>query len=173
VGKLECAVTTGATTVTATRAWSRIEAMAVLADAPPLMLPALQALQNAFGYVHPDDVEVVAERLNVSRAEVHGVLTFYADLRTTAPGRTVVRVCRGEACQAMGAQALVAHAQRRLGIKMASTSADGEFTLDEVFCLGNCALSPAVMTNETLHGRVSHDRFDALVHRLASAGQPQ
>jgi formate dehydrogenase subunit gamma len=143
--------------------------VAVLRASPPLILPALQALQRAFGYIDDADLAAVAEHLNVSRAEVHGVLTFYKDLRTTRPGRTVVRVCRGEACQAMGADALVAHAQRSLGTSVGTTSVDGRVTLEEVFCLGNCALSPSIMTHSTLHGRVTLTRFDAIVQRDAVA----
>lgn len=137
-----------------------------VADRPGPLLLALQALQREFGYVDPVAVPLVADELNVSRAEVHGVLTFYSDLRTRPPGRHHVQVCRAEACQARGAGALVSHAQRTLGTELGSTTADGAVTLDAVFCLGNCALGPAVAVDGHLHGRVDAARFDALVEEV-------
>jgi formate dehydrogenase subunit gamma len=137
-----------------------------VADRPGPLLLALQALQQAFGYVDPRAVPVVADELNLSRAEVHGVLTFYSDLRTTPPGRHHVQVCRAEACQARGAAALVSHAQASLGTGLGGTTADGAVTLDGVFCLGNCALGPAVAVDGHLHGRVDASRFDSLVQEV-------
>ena len=127
------------------------------------LLPVLRALQEAFGYVDPRAVPLVAEALNVSRAEVHGVLTFYADLRTEPPGASVVRICRAEACQAAGAEGLVAHACERLGIGLGATTPDGAVTLEQAFCLGNCALGPSVMLDGRVVGRVGADRFDELI----------
>jgi formate dehydrogenase subunit gamma len=101
--------------------------------------------------------------LNLSRAEVHGVLTFYHDFRQTPPGRHVVRVCRAEACQSMGSDRLVEHVKARLGIDFHQTSPDGRFTLEPVFCLGDCACSPALMLDGKLHGRVDAAAFDRLI----------
>jgi formate dehydrogenase subunit gamma len=134
-----------------------------VADRPGPLLLALQALQGEFGYVDPRAVPLVADELNVSRAEVHGVLTFYSDLRTAAPGRHHVQICRAEACQASGARALVEHARRSLGTDLGTTTGDGAVTFDAVFCLGNCALGPAVAVDGQLHGRVDARRFDEIV----------
>ena len=128
------------------------------------LLPVLLALQETFGYVDPRAVPLVAKALNLSRAEVHGVLTFYADLRSTPPGKVRVQVCRGEACQSVGAHALARHATRSLGVDFGGTTADRSVTLDEVFCLGNCALGPTVSVNGLLHGRVQPAELDRLIH---------
>lgn len=127
------------------------------------LLPILHALQEEMGYVPPEAVPLLAAELNLSTAEVHGVVTFYRDFRSTPPGRVTVRVCRAEACQAVGAQALLEHATVTLGVETGATSADGSVTLDEVFCLGNCALGPAVQVGDRLHGRVTPARLDALL----------
>jgi formate dehydrogenase subunit gamma len=134
------------------------------------LLPVLHALQETFGYVDPAAVPLVAKALNLSRAEVYGVLTFYADLRSTPPGRVRVQVCRGEACQSVGAHALAKHASRSLGVEFGGTLADGSVTLDEVFCLGNCALGPTVTVDGHLHGRVHAADLDRLVSDVASGG---
>jgi formate dehydrogenase subunit gamma len=131
----------------------------------PLLL-ALKELQQEFGYVAPSAVPLVADELNVSRAEVHGVLTFYTDLRTTPPGQHHLQVCRAEACQARGADALVAHAQASLACGLGETTPDQAITLDDVFCLGNCALGPAVAVDGHMYGRVDPERFDALVREV-------
>jgi formate dehydrogenase subunit gamma len=135
---------------------------------PGALLPVLHALQERFGYIDPAAVALIADGLNLSRAEVHGVVTFYHDFRSSPPGRHTFRICRAEACQSMGADALVAHAKRRLGVDFHGTTADGAITLEQVFCLGNCALSPAVMVDEELHGRVDAAGFDRLVADRAS-----
>ncbi|MGV8965028.1 MAG: NAD(P)H-dependent oxidoreductase subunit E [Cellulomonas sp.] len=127
------------------------------------LLPVLHALQDTFGYVDQEAVPLVAKALNLSRADVHGVLTFYSDLRTTPPGKVHVQVCRGEACQAVGGHALAAHATRSVGVAFGGTTAAGTVTLDEVFCLGNCALGPSVTVDGHLHGRVSAAALDRLV----------
>ncbi|HKZ74957.1 MAG TPA: formate dehydrogenase subunit gamma [Steroidobacteraceae bacterium] len=132
---------------------------------PGPLLEVLHAVQRAVGYVPPAAVPVIAEALNLSRAEVHGVVTFYHHFRHTPPGRRVIRICRAEACQSMNAAGLLAHAQSRLGIGLHETTADGAFSLEPVYCLGNCACSPAVMIGEELHGRVTPQRFDELVTR--------
>ncbi|RTL68745.1 MAG: formate dehydrogenase subunit gamma [Pseudonocardiaceae bacterium] len=127
------------------------------------LLPILHAVQEELGHVPPSVVPVLADRLNLSTAEVHGVVTFYRDFRTTPPGRVTVRVCRAEACQAVGGEALMEHAAASLGVVRGGTTADGAVTLDEVFCLGNCALGPAVQVGDRLHGRVTPARLDALI----------
>jgi len=127
------------------------------------LIPVLHALQEHFGYLDPEATRIVAKELNLSRADVHGVITFYSDFRTTPPGRTVVAVCRGEACQSRGSRELEAHAQSSLGVAFGETTGDGAVTLDQVFCLGNCALSPAVLVAGRLVGRVDPDEFDRLV----------
>ncbi|HKH88450.1 MAG TPA: formate dehydrogenase subunit gamma [Acidimicrobiales bacterium] len=127
------------------------------------LLPVLHALNDAFGCVDGDSVAVIAEALNLSEAEVFGVASFYRDFRDRPVGETVVRVCRGEACQAMGAESLAAHACERLGVSLGGTTADGKVTLEQVFCLGNCALSPAVMIDDDVFGRVDAARWDELV----------
>lgn len=132
------------------------------------LLPVLHDLQGAFGCIDRRSIALVADTLNLSQAEVYGVVTFYADLRSEPAGSAVVRVCRGEACQAMGAEALVAHATEHLGIPLGETAADGAVTLEQVFCLGNCALSPSVMIDGEVFGRVSPARFDQLVDRSPS-----
>lgn len=133
---------------------------------PGCLLEVLHAVQKELGYVPAGAVPVVAEELNLSRAEVHGVVTFYHYFRHEAPGRRTLRLCRAEACQSMGAEALAEHARRRLGVDFGQTTADGAFTLEPVFCLGNCACSPAMMVDEELHGRVTPERFDELVAGL-------
>ena len=130
---------------------------------PGPLLEVLHAVQNALGYVPRAAVPVIADELNLSRAEVHGVITFYHHFRDQAPGRHIVSLCRAEACQSMGADALAEHAKRRLGIDFHETTADGRFTLEPVYCLGNCACSPAVMIDGRLHGRVTPTRFDELI----------
>ena len=147
-------------------AWEEGRARALIAERaalPGAVLPILHALQEHFGYVDPAALPLVAEALNLSRAEVHGVVTFYHDFRQTPPGLHVVRVCRAEACQSMGADRLAAHIKDRLGIDFHQTSPDGRVTLEPVFCLGNCACSPALMLDGKLHGRVDAAAFDQLM----------
>ena len=130
---------------------------------PGALLPILHGVQDALGYVPPGAVALIATELNLTRAEVHGVVTFYHYFRTTRPGRQVLQLCRAEACQALGAAALERHAKQRLGVDFHGTTADGRYTLEPVYCLGNCACGPSLMLGQELHGRVSAERFDALV----------
>jgi len=134
-----------------------------LKDTPGGLLPILHAVQDAFGFVPETAVPVIAKALNLSRADVHGVLSFYHYFRETPPGRHVIHLCRAEACQSMGARRLEAHAKTRLGVDFHETSRDGGFTLEPVYCLGNCAASPAMMIDGTLYGRVTPERFDRVV----------
>jgi len=130
------------------------------------LLPMLHAIQEALGWVPQEATPMLAEALRLSRAEVHGVISFYHHFRTTPPGRHVVQVCRAEACQAMGANALEAHAKRRLKTDYGQTTADGAITLEPVYCLGNCACSPALRIDDEIVGRVDADRFDTLMAAL-------
>ena len=143
------------------------------AQEPGALLPILHEVQDALGHVPREVVPQIADALNLSRAEVHGVVTYYHHFRSEAPGRHVVQVCRAEACQAMGADAMFEHAQQRLGCHAhgghGSTSADGAFTLNPVFCLGLCASSPAVVIDERLHARMTPERFDQLIGKLEAA----
>jgi formate dehydrogenase subunit gamma len=130
---------------------------------PGPLLEVLHAIQAALGFVPAAAVPVVAEGLNLSRAEVHGVVTFYHYFRHSPPGRHTVSLCQAESCQSMGAEALSAHARARLGIDFHQTTANGEFSLEPIYCLGNCACSPAAMIDGRLYGRLTPEAFDALI----------
>jgi formate dehydrogenase subunit gamma len=121
------------------------------------------------GFIPAGAVPVVAQELNLSRAEVHGVVTFYHYFRTSRPGAHTVSLCQAEACQSMGAEHLAAHARRKLGIEFHETTVDGQFSLEPVYCLGNCACSPAAMIDGRLHGRLTPEALDALIAETASA----
>lgn len=152
-------------------AWTHVvdRVLASLRTMPGGLIPILHAIQEELGYIPPDSVPAIANGLNLSRAEVHGVISFYHDFRSEPPGRHVVHVCRAESCQAVGAEALLAHACERLGVELHGTSADGAVTLEPVYCLGNCALSPAVMVDREVFGRVSAERLDTLLGTLQGA----
>jgi formate dehydrogenase subunit gamma len=130
------------------------------------LLPILHAIQAEFGFVPQEAVPVIAKALNLSRAEVHGVISFYHDFRETPAGRHIVKLCRAEACQAMGADRVADHARARLGVDWHGTTADGAVTLDPVFCLGLCACAPAAMVDGRLVGRVDEARVDALLDEV-------
>ena len=138
------------------------------AGEPGPLLEILHAVQNELGCVPSEAVPQLAEALNLSRAEVHGVISFYHHFRTQPPGRHVVQICRAESCQAMGAAALEAHAKASLGIDFHETTADGRVTLEAVYCLGNCACSPAMRVDDDIVGRVDAARFDEVVAELRS-----
>jgi formate dehydrogenase subunit gamma len=131
------------------------------------LLPILHAIQDRLGWVPARTVPLIAYELNLSRAEVHGVTSFYHFFRQHQPGQHVIFLCRAEACQAVGAVALEAHAKRALGTEFHGTSADGRYTLEPVYCLGNCASGPSLMIDRELHGRMTAERFDELI-----AGSP-
>jgi len=137
--------------------------VADLKGRPGPLIEVLHAIQAELGYVPPAAVPLVAAELNLSRAEVHGVVTFYHFFRATPPGAHTVSVCRAESCQAVGGEALAAHARQRLGVDFHETTPDGRFSLEPVYCLGNCACSPAVMIDGRLHGRVTPERLDRLL----------
>lgn len=130
---------------------------------PGAMLPILHGIQEKVGYIPSEVVPLIAQELNVSRAEVHGVITYYHYFRQTPPGRHVVQICRAEACQAMGGDALAAHAKAALACDFHETTEDGAFTLEPVYCLGQCACGPAIMIGDDLHARVSSDKFNRLL----------
>jgi formate dehydrogenase subunit gamma len=149
--------------------WDRAAVLAIvnaLKNQPGALMPILRRIQDDLGWVPPASLPLIAGELNLSRAEVHGVVSFYHDFRHAPPGRNVVRLCRAESCQAMGAVALADHARERLGVDFNATSADGAFTLEAVYCLGNCACSPAVVVNGELLGRVTPALFDDALARL-------
>jgi formate dehydrogenase subunit gamma len=127
------------------------------------LLPILHGLQEAFGYIDRAAEPIIAEALNVSRAEVHGVVTFYHDFREAPAGRHVVKLCRAEACQAAGGDALAARAQSRLGVAFGDTTADGRVTLEPIYCLGLCSISPSAMIDGRIVGRLDEKKLDALI----------
>lgn len=140
-----------------------IERIQELQHLPGALLPILHALQDEFGYIDDAMIPLVAEALNISHAEVHGVISFYHDFRRAPAGRHVLQICRAESCQSMGCNPLIAHVEKSLGVKLGETTADGNFTLRPVYCLGNCALSPAVMLDGQPYGRVSAAVADSLL----------
>jgi len=130
---------------------------------PGGLLPLLHAIQDDIGYIPEDSYEVIGKALNLSVAEVHGVVSFYHHFRTQPPGKHILHICRAESCQAMGSEHLEIYAKSKLGIDYHETSHNGSITLEPIYCLGNCALSPAVMLNEKVYGRVSRTRLDELI----------
>ncbi len=136
-------------------------------DQPGALINALHKLQETFGYVDEAAMPVLAKLFNLSRAEVHGVASFYHDFRRSKPGRYTIRVCQAEACQAMGSEALSADIKKHLGCGFHETTADGNFTLEKVYCLGNCACSPNIMVDKQTYGRVSMESFKNLTAKLA------
>jgi formate dehydrogenase subunit gamma len=145
----------------------RVRAIAVeLAALDGPLLPILHAVNDRLGHVDDRAIPVIADVLNLSRAEVHGVVSFYHDFRRAPAGRHVLKVCRAEACQSMGCDRLVGQLETALGVAMGGTTPDGRVTLDTVYCLGNCALSPAVMLDGELHGRVDEAKCGDLLRRV-------
>jgi formate dehydrogenase subunit gamma len=133
-------------------------------DRGPLLL-ILHDLQNAMGFIHPEAIPLLAAELNLSRADVYGVVTFYRDFRDRAGGRSSVRICRAEACQSVGADSVAQHARTQLRVDFGETTADGRVRLDQVFCLGNCALGPSVEIDGVVYGRVNAGTLDTLLAR--------
>jgi formate dehydrogenase subunit gamma len=155
-------------TLTPAQRESILEVVNRLRDSAGPLIPVLHGIQEALGFVPNDAIPVVASELNLSRAEVHGVVSFYHYFRKEAPGKHVFHLCRAEACQSVGAVALEAHAKKTLGIQFHETTRDGRVSLEPVYCLGNCALGPSLMVDDRLQGRVSPERFDELVARARS-----
>jgi formate dehydrogenase subunit gamma len=150
--------------------WSEERTRAIVSNHTHLegpLMPILHAVQEAFGFVPEEAVPVIAKELNLSRAEVHGVVTFYHDFRQDPAGRTVIKVCRAEACQAMGCESLVKHAEDRLGVECGGTTADGRVTLETIYCLGLCATAPSAMVDGKIVGRLDAAKLDKI---LAEAG---
>jgi formate dehydrogenase subunit gamma len=140
-----------------------LDACGRLKGLPGALLPILHAVQEALTFVPKDAVPLIAHELNLSVAEVHGVVSFYHYFLQERPGRHVLHLCRAEACQALGSVALETHVKRKLGVDYHGTTRDGAVTLEPVYCLGNCALGPSLMIDQQLHGRVTPERFDALL----------
>ena len=151
---------TGAQTWDVGKARAKIQDLAHL---PGALLPILHALQEEFGYIDSAAIPLIADALNISKAEVHGTISFYHDFRHSPPGRHTLKMCRAEACQSMGCDRVIGHVESRLGVKLGQTTEDGSFTVDEVFCLGLCALSPAVMLDGKPYGRVTAEVADSLI----------
>jgi formate dehydrogenase subunit gamma len=143
-----------------------LEIITALKDKPGALLPILHGVQNALGYIPAESVPEIAKGLNLSRAEVHGVISFYHYFRDTRPGKHTIHLCRAESCQSMGGKQLEKHVKNRLGIDFHETTADGNFTLEPVYCLGNCACSPAMQIGEEIFGRVSANSFDAAINEM-------
>ena len=136
-------------------------------DEPGPLLEILHAVQHALGCVPPEAVPLIAAGLNLSRADVHGVISFYHHFRAAPAGNTVVYLCRAEACQSRDAQSLAEHVQKRLGIGFGETTPDGRVTLEPVYCLGNCACAPSMLVDGELYGRVTPERFDEIAAEWA------
>jgi formate dehydrogenase subunit gamma len=138
---------------------------------PGALLPILHGIQDKLGYIPSEAIPIVASELNLTRAEVHGVVSFYHDFRSKPPGRHVVKICQAESCQAMGSVALTAFAKKQLGVDFHETTKDEAFSLEPVYCLGNCACSPAMMVDQEVFGRITPQRFQQIL--LEVAGQPE
>jgi len=132
---------------------------------PGALLPILHGIQDVLGYIPPAAVPIIADGLNLSRADVHGVISFYHYFRDTKPGRHTIHLCRAEACQSMNQKATEEHAKQKLGVDYHGTTANGAFTFEPVYCLGNCACSPSMMVDGELYGRVTPERFDDIVSK--------
>jgi formate dehydrogenase subunit gamma len=151
--------------------WNEARLCAIVAKHKQLegpLLPILHAVQEAFGYVPQPAVPIIARELNLSRAEVHGVVTFYHDYRDKPAGRHVLKICRAEACQSMGCEALVRRAEARLGVECGSTTANDQVTLEAVYCLGLCAMSPAAMIDGEPVARLDAARLETLLAEIGA-----
>ncbi len=142
------------------------EVLALVAPQPDLLLPTLLEVQRRLGLVSDACIATAAQHFNLSRADVYGVATFYNDLRLEPVGDHVVQICQAEACQAVGCRALATHAERCLGVAIGTTSADMRVTLEAAYCFGNCACGPTIRIDDAIHGRVTPERFDALIAQL-------
>ncbi len=150
---------------------SRSEVMAMinqLKDKPGALLPILHGIQEKLGYIPADAIELVATALQQTKAEVHGVISFYHHFRTSKPGQNQLQVCRAEACQARGSRELEEHIKNTLNVDYHQTTLDHEFSLEPVYCLGNCACGPNVMLNNDVVARVTPERFDALISKVTT-----
>lgn len=145
------------------------EIVAQFGAKPEQLVQILQTIATRYGWIPEDTVRQLADELNLSRADVHGVVQYYHDFRTSEPGKHIVKICQAEACQAMGSRALTDHAKKTLAMNLHDTHDD--ITLEPVYCLGNCALSPAVMVDGKTYGRVDAARFDELLVSMRGARQ--
>lgn len=145
--------------------------VATQARQPGSLLPILHAAQTELGYIPPDTVQAIADGLNLSRAEVHGVITFYPHFRQAPAGRHVVELCQAESCQAMGSAQLAQYARGKLGCDFHGSSADGNYTLEPVYCLGLCAQSPAMMMDGVPYARLTPQRFDKVLGQVTEAAE--
>jgi formate dehydrogenase subunit gamma len=136
---------------------------------PELLVQILHAFNARYSCIGEKAIRQIADALNLSRADVHGVVSYYEDFHSTPRGKRVLRICQAESCQAMGSRALTAHAEQALGIRMGETTSDGATTLEAVYCLGNCACSPAVLIDDKVHGRVSSEKLDDLLNDSGTA----
>lgn len=132
------------------------------------LLECLHGLQHVFGYVPKETIDSIADGFNISRAEVHGVISYYHDFKTSPRGRKIVRICQAEACQSMGSRELTKRVEELLGIDVGKTSENGDYSLEAVYCFGNCALSPNIEIDGTLHARVTPERAKDLIKGDAS-----
>jgi formate dehydrogenase subunit gamma len=140
-----------------------------LKNIPGALLPILHAIQDEFGYIPNESVPDIAKALSLSRAEVHGVISFYHYFRDTPPGKHTIHICRAESCQAMGSKALEDHVKAKLGIDYHETTQDGAFSLEPVYCLGLCACSPGMQVDGAVYGKVSNESFDDVLKELGAA----
>ncbi len=151
--------------------WQPEQVQAIVADHKQrsgALLPILHAVQDKLGYIPPDSLPLIAEGLNLSRAEVHGVVSFYHYFRSAPVGKHVVQICRAESCQAMGSRSLESYAKSRLNIDYHQTTPDGEITLEPVYCLGNCACSPSVRVGQEVMANMDTKKFDQLLNDLTT-----
>jgi formate dehydrogenase subunit gamma len=139
---------------------------------PDALIEILHELQGEVGYVPREAVAPIADALNLSRAEVHGVVTYYHDFRAEPAGRCVVKLCRAEACQALGVEALVADLEKRLKVKFGETRTDGAVTLETVYCLGNCALGPSALVNARIYGGLTAERLAQIAEKAIAETAP-
>lgn len=142
------------------------EAVQDLVEQPGSLLEALHKIQDVFGYISDNAIILLADVYNLSRAEVHGVTSFYHDFRRTPGGQWTIRVCQAESCQAMGSEQLTEAIKQQLNIDFHGTTEDGRFNLEPVYCLGNCACSPNIMIDKQVHARMTPDRFESLLSTL-------
>ena len=166
-GRFEFSDSTKAVRMPRYEPWSAERASVIIAahkDRDGAALPIFHALQHAFGYVPEEAIVMVAEALNLSRAEMYGTVTFYHDFRNAPPGRRVLKLCRAESCQAAGGDALAARAEEKLGVKFGETTADNRLTLEPVYCLGLCHSSPAaLLDHDHVVGMLDESKLDALL----------
>ncbi len=130
---------------------------------PELLVQILHAFLERYGYISKEAIRQLADELNLSRADVHGVVSFYHDFRTTPPGKHTLKICQAESCQAMGSRELTTRAEERLGVSLSHTTEDGKLSLEPVYCLGLCACSPAVMVDNKVYSRVDATKLDGLI----------